>query len=331
MLQSYIANLEEKLNAHSEQEAANTAIIVDLQREITRSKDSTLRCDAHISGLELRLANSEANSSSLTIEIEKLGKEAEQKASAYHNLLPHIGTLNTSKDTKKLLEELDHRDSRIAELEGLRDIGHETPPKQKARTIGASEQIKQELCAHLVNRNPSNPTLPMAHNASFENAKEVMYPSGSAGLSREDLTPPESPQLQPMSNLPKTDEVVELQAALEALTTRCTEYESRCHQANSKVADLATQLSEAQLIRAELNDVLPGSAGISSPTRGDEASEDGSTLETPQASSSSSSPTKSNGFLRRGLLASLSSESTDAIKGRDFHVGRGSGEPQRIW
>ena len=329
MRQSYIADLERKLKAHSEQEATNTATVVDLQRELTKSKDSTLRLNAHVSGLESRLASSEAHSSSLTAEIEKHEKEAQQQASAYRNLESHIAILDTSEDTKALLEELDHRDIRIGELQDLRDSMHQTLSEQKAKIVDTSGQERQELRAHITSRNMSNSTLMMNHNASFEDAKEVIYPGGSTGLSREELTPPVSPQLQPSSNPLKPDEVLKLQAAMEALAARCIESESRYHLANSKVADLTAQLSEANLIRAELDDV-PVSAGMTSPSRRDAVSEDGSKLETPQASSPSPSLTESNGYRRRGLKIATSAGSTIAIQGRDFRVGRGSGESQRV-
>jgi len=326
-----VHDLEAKLKAHSDKADSRDNTIVELQKELGNFRDNNLNLRTHASELEQLLARSEGDVGVLARQMEKYESEAAQRESAYRSLEARLDLLSDREDNKALLRELKKREGLIAALERQRDdlLGS----RDQASTNGTEYGISG-LRSQLASLNISTPNVAEAtsDSAIFENAQEIIRSSRSFGPANQELTPPESPESQRDGQASKNNEIIQLQTALKSLTARCSEAESQSSQASARVADLRSQLSEAKLIHAELDDVVPSSPSLPSSVHGDDASETGSMLQTPKASSPSPSPTERRGS-RRGstpLLISATSGYTTVGRGRDFRGGRGIGESKRV-
>jgi len=333
-LQTYIHILEGKLQLHSDKDASSSEVVGDLKKEMAKLRESNLQFSNHTSELETRLANSEAHSTSLACEVKNHEKEAEQRESAYRDLESHVALLDTSKDSQSLLDELEHREKRITELERNQEDMRETLELGRARLAADAEGETTGLRVQLASLNVSTSTISAAstNGSAFENARAITGLGPSPSTRHKELTPPDSPQPQRENALLENNEVVQLRDALRLLTARCAISELQSNQAQVKVNELTSQLSEAKLIHAELDDALPTSPIRVSSILGDDASDDGSTVQTPRGSSSpSSSPTMQYGSRRSPLpvLNVATSGMATVVRGRDFRGGRGSGESKR--
>ncbi|KAJ4857917.1 kinesin motor domain-containing protein [Trichoderma breve] len=94
--ESYLHDLEAKLDGHSTGEEKNSAIIVELRKEITRIRENESASEDYISTLEERLAEADQDAELMQREIERLEQVIERQRS--------LGKLDA------LLHELDHVD-----------------------------------------------------------------------------------------------------------------------------------------------------------------------------------------------------------------------------
>jgi chromosome segregation ATPase len=92
--ESYLHDLEAKLDGHTSGGEKNAAIIVELRKEIIRVRESEASCEDYISTLEERLAESEQDAEMMQREIERLEHVIDRQRS--------LGKLDN------LLYELDH-------------------------------------------------------------------------------------------------------------------------------------------------------------------------------------------------------------------------------
>ncbi|PTB63626.1 kinesin-like protein [Trichoderma citrinoviride] len=119
--ESYLHDLEAKLDGHTSGEEKNSAIIVELRKEIFRIRENEAASEDYISTLEERLAEADQDAELMQREIERLEQVIERQRS--------LGKLDA------LLHELDHvdeskiRSSDIAASEDPRDgRDHESSP-----------------------------------------------------------------------------------------------------------------------------------------------------------------------------------------------------------
>lgn len=94
--ESYLHDLEAKLDGHSSGEEKNSAIIVELRKEISRIRENESASEDYISTLEERLAEADQDAELMQREIERLEQVIERQRS--------LGKLDA------LLHELDHVD-----------------------------------------------------------------------------------------------------------------------------------------------------------------------------------------------------------------------------
>jgi phage shock protein A len=290
--------------------------MAELQKDISKLKETNSTLQQHTSDLEARLDKSEAHTVGLLAQIERHERDAEKREAAYRDLEEHINLLDTSKDNKLLLAELEQRDLKIVELEKQLEVSSDETGQERARleeaVAGASvvhTQLRDQLSA--LQATPTSKSEPKS------------TPLRSAATVLRQVKLPESP--------PPTDEdtdaddpeneVAHLRRMLEELSARCSAAETRYTEAEGKIVDLTTQLSELQ----EMDDVVPFSPAPGSSSNGDETSENGSTstLQTPKTHSPTTSPKSS----RRGSMPLLNNGA--AVKTRDFRGGRGYGEYKR--
>lgn len=328
----YIQDLETKLKSHADTSDSHGEAVTELRKEIAKLKESNERLNQHATEIEARLAKSDTHSSSLVAQLERYETEAAARERAYHDLERHVAVLDTSQDNKLLLEELSEKNDRIVLLERQIEQGAVDREEQQnlRRSIAVEQAAQAELRARLLEVSTSttqsgNRDTP---NMSFDDAKEQL-PQRSPVPTVKELTPPDSPgSIRPIS---QDEQVVQLEAALKDLAARCAEAESRASEAEHHIADLTTQLSEAKLIHAEMDDVLPISSPLPSPGLRDDISESGSTtLQTPVGPSPATSPGRPS-VGRRGSLPIMTptNGAITALKPRDFRLGRGFGETKQ--
>lgn len=92
--EQYLHDLEAKLDGHSSGEEKNSSIIIELRREIARTRENEASCEDYISNLEERLAESDQDMELMQREVDRLEHVVERQRS--------LGKLD------KLLYEFDH-------------------------------------------------------------------------------------------------------------------------------------------------------------------------------------------------------------------------------
>jgi len=259
----------------------------------------------------------------LASQIERYEREAERHEKSFRDLENHISLLDTTNDNKALLEELQQREIRIEEME-----------KEYSDKQAMLEQEKQELRSAHEASSLSNSLLraevdKLNMSTSTRRSEDPMADEAGSTPTRPPLvsqktvfvTPPESPATE--RDMFETDEVAELRRALRTLTAKYHESESRFSEAENQIMDLTTQLTEARLVHAEIEDIVPSSPGTHRSSI-DENSDESMTLQTPKEESDGfkDSPTKPTRGGYRGSMPNLSLLTT---KGRDFRAGRGVG------
>ncbi|KAL6693430.1 kinesin-like protein [Trichoderma pleuroticola] len=120
--ESYLHDLEAKLDGHSTGEEKNSAIIVELRKEISRIRENESASEDYISTLEERLAEADQDAELMQREIERLEQVIERQRS--------LGKLDA------LLHELDHVDE-----SKLRDSDDST---KEESTDGHGHQLAQD-------------------------------------------------------------------------------------------------------------------------------------------------------------------------------------------
>ncbi|KAM3551273.1 hypothetical protein MY1884_007802 [Beauveria asiatica] len=94
--ESYLHDLESKLDGHSNGDEKNASIITELRKEIARARENEASCEDYISTLEERLAEADQDAELMQREIDRLEQTIERQRS--------LGKLDS------LLYELDHFD-----------------------------------------------------------------------------------------------------------------------------------------------------------------------------------------------------------------------------
>ncbi|KAH0496080.1 hypothetical protein TgHK011_003462 [Trichoderma gracile] len=134
--ESYLHDLEAKLDGHTSGEEKNSAIIVELRKEISRIRENEAASEDYISTLEERLAEADQDAELMQREIERLEQVIERQRS--------LGKLDA------LLHELDHvdeskvRNSDMATSEGSKDGQDHGSSRVNAQENGL-EEAKSKL------------------------------------------------------------------------------------------------------------------------------------------------------------------------------------------
>lgn len=112
----YLHDLEAKLDGHTSGEEKNSAIVMELRKEIARVRENEAACEDYISTLEERLAEADQDQEMMQREIDRLEHVVERQRS--------LGKLDN------LLYELDHiqQDGKNAEVEAVINGNHKRSP-----------------------------------------------------------------------------------------------------------------------------------------------------------------------------------------------------------
>jgi hypothetical protein len=328
--QGYIRDLETKLKIYAEQEGKHSEVVTALRKEIATHQAANVKLSQHTTELELRLIQSEDRGLALGGQIGQYEKEAERHEKAFKALESHITLLDTTEDNKALLEELQQREIRICEMEKEyreRHAALELEKLELQKSHDAASLANSQLRAEVDKLNVS--TSSAVSVDPHANDSTDLAPTRPPLLSQKTVfvTPPESPVTERQSF--ETDEVAELRRALRTLTAKYHESELRYSEAENQIMDLRTQLDDAHLAQAEVEDIVPSSPSNRTHRSSiDENSDESMTLTTPKEEQEgfNPSPTKPT---RGGYRGSMPNLSLLTHKGRDFRSGRGIVESRR--
>ena len=304
--------------------------MTELRKEIAKLKELNTHLTEHTTEVESRLSKSDTHSSQLLGQIERNEKVSEEREKAYRNLEKHIAVLDTTQDNKLLLEQLELKDRRIADLETELGTFSVTTSDERDKLNGALEAeraLHGSLRAQLAkSQSDTSSHFKDLSGVAETNVKETLQPTTSpSSASHKDLTPPDTPQPATPTAV-TSDDSTSLHRALEELAAKCNEAETRALAAENKVSDLTSQLSEVRLIREEMDDVMPHSPVPLSARETDEMSDSGHHLQTPVRINPSPSPTRQSPIrpspVRRSSVPTLSAVAGSSLR-RDFRSSRG--------
>lgn len=100
--ESYLHDLEAKLDGHTSGEEKNSAIIMELRKEIARVRENEAACEEYISSLETNLAKSDQDTELMQREIDRLEEVVERQRSLgkLDSLLHDLDNVNDSKPSE---------------------------------------------------------------------------------------------------------------------------------------------------------------------------------------------------------------------------------------
>ncbi|KAH8601461.1 putative chromosome-associated kinesin KIF4B [Bisporella sp. PMI_857] len=129
----YLHDLEAKLDGHTSGEEKNSAIIMELRKEIARVRENEASCEDYISTLEERLAEADQDTELMQREIDRLEHVVERQRS--------LGKLDN------LLYELDHiqQDSKSVEGDGSTGDGMHTSIEHSRHQSMASKHSHKDV------------------------------------------------------------------------------------------------------------------------------------------------------------------------------------------
>ncbi|TQV94370.1 hypothetical protein V2A60_002598 [Cordyceps javanica] len=132
--ESYLHDLESKLDGHSTGDEKNASIITELRKEIARARENEASCEDYISTLEERLAEADQDGELMQREIDRLEQVIERQRS--------LGKLDS------LLYELDHvEETRQPDINGNREPGRRgsADHSRKLSHIRTQSQINETI------------------------------------------------------------------------------------------------------------------------------------------------------------------------------------------
>ena len=264
--------------------------MIDLRKDIAKAKEEHSRLSEHSAELEIRLSQAEGRSTEASARVERLEKDVQVREGQYRDLESHIAVLDTSKDNKLLVEELDRRNQQIAHLERVVEDGEAT-----AERLRESLERLHAQHASFVEKQAQETAALTSDEVAMKEPKRSMSLS-----TRSDVSLPPTPDLTTDSEADSIDSTTDLRAALDAMTSRATAAEAR-------VSELAAQLAEADDLVQMPSPMVDA----------EEASDEGTSLVTPLASPSKASVRRRESMPIGGSLG---------MKERGFRGGRGYGE-----
>ncbi|KAL3421460.1 kinesin family protein [Phlyctema vagabunda] len=191
----YLHDLEAKLDGHTSGEEKNSAIVLELRKEIARVRENEASCEDYISTLEERLAEADQDTELMQREIDRLEHVVERQRS--------LGKLDN------LLYELDHiqQDGKNAELETA---------SMNGRPSGKEHSRHQSMASR------------RSHKASA--SRDVILETDDESSDREDLISPTNGRRSvmdgPIDNGEPIDDILAVQTPSETpIDTPESEYE----------------------------------------------------------------------------------------------------------
>ncbi|KAI8634309.1 kinesin-domain-containing protein [Xylariaceae sp. FL1651] len=257
--ESYLHDLEAKLDGHTSGEEKNTAIIQELRKEIARIRENEAACEDYISTLEERLAEADQDQELMQREIDRLEQVIERQRS--------LGKLDS------LLYELDHikedgnqtgAETEVGQGQG---IGHRrtlSERSSKSHTSRASQSHREVLpkvtegvvTKEVIEEELSESTPPGVINGVEESDKTAETARTKVASTE---YPPQSPaQTQFVNDKLETvtQELVDLRVEHESTLNEYDMLHAKYDEALRALAELQDQVDEARHPNRQRDSIL---------------------------------------------------------------------------
>ncbi|KAI5920374.1 chromosome-associated kinesin KIF4B [Camillea tinctor] len=269
--ESYLHDLEAKLDGHTSGEEKNATIIMELRKEIARIRDNEAACEDYISTLEERLAEADQDQELMQREIDRLEQVIERQRS--------LGKLDN------LLHELDHirEDGKQPEgdAEQSSGVGHRRTFSERSSKSHASrpslglrevlpevaEGAEEDTSEHATSEDTNDAGAPL--RSDDENDDDDDYDDDDLNTPRE--TPdagayPQSPAQNQFVNdklESVTQELVDLRVEHEATLTEFEQLHSKYEEAMRALSEMQDRIDEARQPVRQRDSML----SVTSPTQ----------------------------------------------------------------
>ncbi len=241
--ESYLHDLEAKLDGHSSGEEKNAAIVIELRREIARIRESESSSEDYISTLEERLAEADQDAELMQREVDRLEQVIERQRSLgkLDNLLyeldhvPRDESLNGSRQHRRTFSERSAKSHASRPSLGLREVLPEV--KEGTEEDNISQTHAEEVAA-----------LDAVPEQNTDSPEESV-----------DTEPPQSPAqskyvADKLENV--TQELVDLRVEHENTVNEFDLLHSKYEEALRSLAELQDQIDESRHPRPERQSVI---------------------------------------------------------------------------
>ncbi|GAA6004770.1 hypothetical protein JCM10207_001008 [Rhodosporidiobolus poonsookiae] len=278
--EAYVKDLESRLRDVDEAGDAHGLAVSELRKEITKNREQAETTELYIKEMEERLAKADESNAALRRQVEVLEREISRREEAHKELEARVSLLDTSKEQKLLLAEIDEKDRRLLELErSLDDL------KTKADAAEGEAERLQRLADE--------------EKAAKEDLEGQVRTLERAAIVRRSVpdTPPQTPgelsegeaaangEATPTKTAPPDlqRQLDDLQATHTSTLQELEAAQDKYRESLKEIEDLNSQVQEAKLLRSQrsfsdLSDTAASPAsttttfanGISSASRSDE-------------------------------------------------------------
>ncbi|KAI1412322.1 kinesin-domain-containing protein [Hypoxylon sp. FL1857] len=253
--ESYLHDLEAKLDGHTSGEEKNASIVLELRKEIARIRENEAACEDYISTLEERLAEADQDQELMQREIDRLEQVIERQRS--------IGKLDS------LLYELDHiqQDGKQSDTQSEQSngIGHRRTFSERSTKSHASRpSLGVRGVLPEVAEGTEEDASEHAHpEETTEDAEDAEAPEKPVEVADEKPTtidyPPQSPAqnqfvADKLENV--TEELVALRVEHESTLTEYDMLQAKYEEALRTLSELQDQVDEARHPSRQRDSVL---------------------------------------------------------------------------
>lgn len=251
----YLHDLEAKLDGHTSGEEKNSAIVMELRKEIARVRENEASCEDYISTLEERLAEADQDAELMQREIDRLEHVVERQRS--------LGKLDN------LLYELDHiqQDGKTIDREVPAVNGKRTPPDH-SRQQSASNRSRTDTILETDDEGGHLPVAGQAQRSEFDGPIDDGEPidgelPGRGALPAMSQTPAQSKFVEDkLENV--TQELFDLKVEHESTVNEFDLLSAKYEEAMRTLAELQDAVDEARHPNKNRDSVLSVSSPITS-------------------------------------------------------------------
>ncbi|GAP87874.1 putative kinesin family protein [Rosellinia necatrix] len=247
--ESYLHDLEAKLDGQTSGEEKNTAIIYELRKEIARIRENETACEDYISTLEERLAESDQDQELMQREMDRLEQIIERQRS--------LGKLDSLLYELDSIKDDDNKNDAELEANHGQGVGHRRTFSERSNKSHASRQsqsLREVLpkvaegveTKEVIEEESAEPIPAEATNGAEESEKLVVR----AGSSITDLEyPPQSPAQSQFVNDKLetiTQELIDLRVEHESTLGEFDLLHTKYEETLKALAELQDQVDEAR-------------------------------------------------------------------------------------
>ncbi|CAK7264522.1 hypothetical protein SEPCBS119000_001038 [Sporothrix epigloea] len=236
--ESYLHDLESKLDGHTSGEEKNATIIVELRKEIARIRENEATCEDYISTLEERLAEADQDAELMQREIDRLEQvvERQRSLSKLDSLLYELDSMQ-QEDEPELLHSANVAEGVLTNGSSHIDAVGDGHRRTASRSI--EQHVRSSSHASRHSHSPSTAdAIPEEEDGEAPDAGASIVPETDAALDNEQVSEQESDERlqQPDVHLPTEDIGSDEASSIEKTNGVLEPVTPRVSQANAHVA-----------------------------------------------------------------------------------------------